>query len=68
LKELYKKADESKILQAQNNVSISQKSLEISNSELENLKITQSNSLNDLNKSIDISKKELENLKTTQEN
>lgn len=67
LTQLYESADESQILQAQNTVSNAQKNLEISYTELENLKTTQKNSLDDIAESIENAKKELTNLNTNLE-
>lgn len=62
LTELYESADESQILQAKNTVSNAEKNLEISYAELDNLKTTQANSLDDISKNIENAKKELINL------
>ena len=68
LSQLYDKVDQSQILQAENTISNTQKNLEIAYNELENLKITQKNSLDDISKNIYLQTKELENLKLTQTN
>jgi len=65
LKQLYEKADESKILQARNSITNNQNSLDLAKKELENLKITQDNSLEKLLENIETSKKELENSKSS---
>ncbi|MDD3145157.1 MAG: efflux RND transporter periplasmic adaptor subunit [Candidatus Gracilibacteria bacterium] len=59
LSDLYDDVDESKKLQAENNIITAQKNLEIANTELINLKSSQENSLNKLTDSISISEKEL---------
>lgn len=59
LSDLYDSVDESKKLQAENNIITAQKNLEIWNTELVNLKSSQENSLNKLLDSINISEKEL---------
>lgn len=68
LTELYKKANESQVMQSKNTISNYQKNIEISLDELENLKITQENSISDIKKNIDLTSKDLENLKITQAN
>lgn len=59
LSDLYDDVDESKKIQAENNIITAQKNLEIANTELVNLKTSQENSLNKLQDGITISEKEL---------
>lgn len=59
LNDLYKWAEQTQILQAQNNIDTSQFNLEIAKKQLDNLKITQKNILDKLLEWIDTSKKDL---------
>lgn len=68
LTQLYDTINESQLLQSKNTISNTEKNLEISQSELENLQLTQANTLNDISKNIQLATKELENLKITQTN
>ncbi|MBW7954878.1 HlyD family efflux transporter periplasmic adaptor subunit [Candidatus Gracilibacteria bacterium] len=60
LSELYNKDNKSQILQAQNNIKTQEFNLDIAKKELENLKITQTNSINDLKQNIENAKNDLE--------
>lgn len=62
LNELYKEVDDSALLKAQNNIKDSQNALDIAKKEFDNLKVSQTNSLNETTLNIENSKKELESL------
>lgn len=65
--QLFDDPDESQILQAKNSITSAENSYLIAEKELENLKTTQKNSLDQLEKSITTSKKELDSSKSTLE-
>ncbi len=65
--QLFDDPDESQILQAKNSITTAENSYLIAQKELENLKTTQSNSINQLEKQIETSKKELDSSKVTLE-
>lgn len=68
LKQLYESADDSKIKQAKNNISVLESNYNIGLQELKNLKISQQNSISKLQSDIDTQKKELENTKKEKDN
>jgi uncharacterized protein (DUF3084 family) len=67
LQELYEEVDESKKLKAQNDIDNTQKSINITQEELANLKITQNNSLEKSLQNIEMLQKELETAKNNLE-
>lgn len=64
LSQLYEEEDESKITSAKNSITNTEKSITIAKQELENLKISQENSLTKLQENLEIEKKNLETMQT----
>ncbi len=67
LKQLYEWPDESNVLQSKNSIINAENSIKLTEKELENIKITQENSLNKLKENIATSNKELESSKSSLE-
>ncbi len=66
-KELYEEVDGSKIMQAKNSINNTEKSIEISKQEIENLKVSQNFNISKQEKSIETAKKDLITLQTNLE-
>ncbi|NDK07609.1 biotin/lipoyl-binding protein, partial [Candidatus Gracilibacteria bacterium] len=65
--QLFDEADKSQILQAQNSITTAENNYTIAEKELENLKNTQANSIENLEKNIETAKKELESAVSSME-